>query len=152
MFREKQNRKKTRADKISPWSLVGVALVIALIIALPFFFLHYHFALTQHPGWNPTEVQVLGTRIVTAYATDAAQSHPATFYYRAEAEVQYQANGEKFDVWLPASKATSDRLDLELWLSDKKGRLATVLWNPRKPGDGEVKLKSDIGSHFSEFD
>jgi hypothetical protein len=151
MFREHQTRKKKPA-KTSRWTMVFVSLAIAGILALPFFFLKRHFALTQHPGWNPTEVQVLGTRIVTAYATDAAESHPAIFYYRAEAEVQYQINGEKFDVWLPASKATSDRLDLEMWLSDKKARFATVLWNPKKPGEGEVKLKSDIGSHFSEFD
>jgi hypothetical protein len=84
--------------------------------------------------------------------TQRRPTHPAIFYYRAEAEVQYQANGQKFDVWLPASKATSDRLDLEMWLSDKKGRFATVLWNPKKPGEGEVKLKSDIGSNFSQFD
>jgi hypothetical protein len=152
MFREKQNRRKKQPAKNSRWLLVGVGLVIAVMIALPFLFLKHHFALTQHPDWNPTEVQVLGTRVVTAYATDAGESHPATFYYRAEAEVQYLANGQKFDVWLPASKATSDRLDLEMWLSDKKARFATVLWNPKRPGEGEGKLKSDIGSHFSEFD
>jgi hypothetical protein len=151
MFREKKSRGKNEAKKTSAGLFLSIAFVL-FVIALPFFFLKHHFALTQHPDWNPTEVQVLGTRVVTAYATDAGQSHPATFYYRAEAEVQYVADGKKFDVWLPASKATSDRLDLELWLSDKKSRFATVLWNPKKPGEGEVKLKSDIGSKFSQFD
>jgi hypothetical protein len=122
------------------------------VIVLPFFFLKHHFALTQHPGWNPTAVQVLDTRVVTAYARDAGQAHPATFYYRAEAEVQYKVNGKQFDVWLPASHATSDRMELEMWLSDKKGRFATVFWDPNKPGEGEVKLKSDIGNNFADFD
>ncbi len=129
---------------------MGLALVCVLI--LPFLFTKHHFALTSRADWKPTEIQVLGTRIVTAYATDAGQSHPATFYYRAEAEVQYQVNGQKFDVWLPASRATADRAELQMWLSDKKARFATVHWNPERPGGGEVKLKSDIGSNFADLD
>jgi len=95
---------------------------------------------------------VLDMRIATVFARDAGQSHPATFYYRAEAEVQYVVNGKKFDVWLPASRTTADRAELQMWLSDKKGRFATVLWSPEKPGEGEVKLKSDIGNNFADFD
>ncbi len=152
MLRYRSNHHKLGKRKTSIGALVSVIILIAVMLALPFFFLQHHFALTKHPGWNPSEVQVLGTRIVTVYATDAGQAHPATFYYRAEAEVQYQVNGESFDVWLPASRTTSDRLALQLWLSDKKTKFATVLWDPKKQGNGEVKLKSDMGSRFSEFD
>ncbi|WP_263374936.1 hypothetical protein [Granulicella aggregans] len=123
-----------------------------MILALPFSVAYRRSALTAHPGWNPVDVEVIGTRVVTAYATGAGEAKPATLYYRAEAEVRYIAGGSPFDVWLPASRPTPDRAELEMWLSDKKGRFATVLWNPKRPGEGEVKLHSDIGSHFAEFD
>jgi hypothetical protein len=152
MFRFGSSSRKKKTTKTPAWVLSIVALSIVLIIALPFFFLRHHFALTQHPGWNPTEVQVLGTRVVTVGARDSGNAYAATFYYRAEAEVQYEANSKKYDLWLPASRTTSDRAELELWLSDKKARYATVLWNPKKPGEGEVKLKSDMGSYFADFD
>jgi uncharacterized protein YcbX len=152
MIRFKPSRGKKQPKKTSRVEFWIVGLGIVGFLALPFFFTKRHFALTSRPGWNPTEVQVVDTRIVTAYATDAEQSHPATFYYRAEAEVQYQVNGKRFDVWLPASRTTADRAELQMWLSDKKGRFATVLWNPERPGEGEVKLKSDIGINFADFD
>jgi hypothetical protein len=152
MFREKTNRRKKRTQKTSNALLFSTIAFIIVITGLPFLFTKHHFALTAYPGWNPKEVQVTNTRIVTAYATDASQSHPATFYYRAEAEVQYQVNGKKFDVWLPASRVTANLVELQMWLSNKKGRFATVLWNPDKPGEGQVKLKSDIGTSFAEFD
>jgi dsDNA-binding SOS-regulon protein len=152
MIRFKPSRGKAQRKKTSSLQLWVVGSILAFVLALPFFWTKRHFALTSRPDWNPTEVQVVGTRIVTAYATDAGQSHPATFYYRAEAEVQYELNGKKFDTWLPASRTTADRAELQMWLSDKKGRLATVLWNPKKPGEGVVKLKSDIGSNFADFD
>jgi hypothetical protein len=107
---------------------------------LPFFLSTGHLAITQHSGWNPTQAQVLGLRVAMVGARDAAESRPAVFYYKAEAEVQYQMNGKQFNVWLPASHPTSDRLRLERWLSDKKGNIATAFWNPKVPGEGEVKL------------
>jgi hypothetical protein len=152
MIRSQPTRGKKRQRKTSKLELLVVALAIAGILALPFLFTRHHFALASRANWKPSEVQVVGTRIVTAYATDAGESHPATFYYRAEAEVQYQIDGKKFDVWLPASRTTADRAELQMWLSDKKSRVATVRWSPERPGEGEVKLKSDTGSSFPELD
>lgn len=153
MFREKTTKRNGKQPrKTSKAALFFTAIVGVILLGLPFLFTKHHFALSSRADWNPTEVQVIGTRIVIAYATDAGQSHPATFYYRAEAEVQYEANGKKYDMWLPASRTTADRAELQMWLSDKKGKFATVLWNPEKPGEGQVKLKSDIGSNFPDFD
>jgi hypothetical protein len=152
MIRFQPARGKKRQSKPSKIEFLVAGFALLCVLALPFFFTRHHFALASRANWNPSEVQVVGTRIVTAYATDAGESHPATFYYRAEAEVRYQVDGKEFDVWLPASRTTADRAELQMWLSDKKSRLATVRWSPEKPGEGEVKLKSDIGSNFPELD
>ncbi|HXC96004.1 MAG TPA: hypothetical protein VNU92_09890 [Edaphobacter sp.] len=121
MIRLQPTRGKKRQWKASKLAFLVVTFAIVGILALPFLFTKHHFALASPANWNPTEVQVAGTRIVAAYATDAGQSHPATFYYRAEAEVQYQISGKKFDVWLPASRTTANRAEPQMWLSDKKG-------------------------------
>jgi dsDNA-binding SOS-regulon protein len=151
MLRFPVTHKGDRIRKTSKTTLVVVGVALVCGLSLPFYISH-DFRLTEHPTWNPTEVQVIQTRVVAVGAKDANESHPATFFYKAEAEVRYRMDGKDFDVWLPASKVTPDREELAVWLSDKKSRFATVLWNPKVSGEGEVKLKSDIGSSFSKFD
>ncbi len=88
--------------------------------------------------YESVQGKVLETRIVIVPTGESAMGSYA--YYRIEAHVAFDMNGEKLDRWIPASDVNTSRAELELQLVDRP-RTCLVSWSPRHPENAHCSLK-----------
>jgi hypothetical protein len=112
--------------------LVIVGLLVVFVLAsrmLPRF---------RSDGHDSAVGKVLETRIVMASTGESTMGSYA--FYRIEAHVTFDVNGEKQDRWIPASEVNSSREELELQLIDRPGT-CRVSWSPRHPENAHCSLQ-----------
>jgi hypothetical protein len=129
-------RKRKVAPRKSGWGshLLTVVVVLAIVLivggrVLPRF---------QKTGRESSLGKVLETRIVIVSTGESSVGSYA--YYRIEAHVTFDMNGEKQDRWISASDDNSNRAELELQILDRPGT-CVVSWSPRHPENAHCSLK-----------
>jgi hypothetical protein len=89
-------------------------------------------------GHDSAPGKVLETRIAIASTGESTMGSYA--FYRIEAHVTFDVNGEKQDRWITASEVNTSRAELELQLLDRPGT-CMVSWSPRHPENAHCSLK-----------
>jgi hypothetical protein len=118
---------------------LGTALIVALFALFALVLWHPRLG-PNRSEWPSVPGQVVGQRISIVDYHDHPY-RPATFEYRAEAEVIYALDNSNHDTWLPASEIFTSREELQFWLSQRKSKNCIVRWYPRNPADVEAVLQ-----------
>ncbi len=92
----------------------------------------------EHAAAVTVSCTVLDTRVVVDHTGDSLRG--GFVYYRLEARVRYEAQGQTQDRWLVASKATTVRELLDAMVS-KQPRKGLVFWAPGHPEGAKCLLE-----------
>jgi hypothetical protein len=118
------------------WFGVGIGAFVALLAALH----------VTTRSWNDpsqtfhltAEGKISEARIVVDHITES--SYGASIFYRVEAHVQYELDGQLQDRWLTASEITADRPQLVFRIAAQP-KSCRVSWVPGHPENAKCRLE-----------
>lgn len=123
-------------QRFRPWSAILMGAVAVVLVAL--------FGLGRVIEWpsktdhSTTTGQVLETRIVVDHLR--YNSYGGLIYYRIDAHVSYQIQGQQQDRWMTASETTTEREVLAVKLSSHP-KTCLVYWFPKHPENAQCRLQ-----------